>query len=61
MPTPRQQILNLADFMVEDIMSLSDEEVLREAEEDGIDLIEMRRDINRMIDRAFRIRDGERD
>lgn len=33
----RAQLQNLADALVEDIMSLSDEDILAEAREDGLD------------------------
>ena len=35
---PRKALLNLADALVEDLMQLSDEELLAELREDGIDI-----------------------
>jgi hypothetical protein len=46
-----EQLMRLSDFLVEDIMAMSDEEILDEAEEDGFDLEETRREMVAMVDR----------
>lgn len=51
MTTERSKLLRLADFLVEDIMATSDEDLLAEAEDDGFDLEETRREMVAMVDR----------
>lgn len=50
--TARQQLDNLTDAMIEDIMGLSDEEILAELREDGIDPDAQAADMRKLVDRA---------
>lgn len=49
--TEQSTLLRLADFLVEDIMATSDEDLLSEAEGDGFYLEESRREMVDMVDR----------
>lgn len=49
----RQQLDNLADALVDDIMALSDEEILAEAKEDGMDTEQNAKDMQAIFDRAI--------
>lgn len=46
-----EQLSRSADWFVEDILALSDEEVIAEAEEDGLDLERLRADMIAVVDR----------
>lgn len=49
--TERSTLLRLADFLAEDIMATTDEDLLAEAEEDGFDLEGYRLEMVAMVDR----------
>lgn len=51
--TERQKLDNLADALVADIMALSDEEILAEAREDGIDIEQNAKDMQVIFDKAI--------
>lgn len=50
--TARQQLDNLTDALVEDLMSLSDGELLAECIEDGEDPEQIATDMRKLVDRA---------
>lgn len=50
--TERQKLDNLADSLIADIMQLTDEEILAEAKEDGMDTEQNTRDMQAIFDRA---------
>lgn len=50
--TARQRLDNLADAFVEDILAMSDEEILAEAREDGIDVEQVAHDGRALFERA---------
>ncbi len=49
-----QALANLTDAMVEDILSLSDEDIRAELIEDGIDPEKLAADIKALIDKTIR-------
>jgi hypothetical protein len=49
--TAKEKLQNLADELVKDIDALSDEELLSEAMEDGIDLLQIKADFQNMLKR----------
>lgn len=49
--TEQAKLHRLADFLVDDIMATTDEEILAEAEEDGFDLEGSRLEMVAMVDR----------
>lgn len=49
--TERSKLLRLADFLAEDIMAMTDEDLLAEAEDDGFDLEGYRLEMVAMVDR----------
>ena len=55
-----QALANIADAMVEDILATSDEEILAELREDGIDVHKVRRLVDDAIRRA-KAQMGEKD
>lgn len=55
MTSPRKQLLNLADALVEDIMSMSDEEILAEFLEDGGSLEELEASFKSCHEKAKRL------
>lgn len=56
MTDARKQLDNLADAMVEDILSMTDEEIRAELIEDGEDLEEIGAKVRRQIDRLSRLK-----
>jgi hypothetical protein len=50
--TDRQRLLRLADAFVDDIMSMTDEEILCEAIEDGLDPNAVAAKMRRLFERA---------
>jgi hypothetical protein len=53
MITAARQLENLEDAMVEDILSLSDEEIIAEVIEDGEDPVEIAARVRRLFDAAL--------
>lgn len=49
----QQALANLADAMVEDILATSDEEILAELREDGLDPQKVADDMKRLADKAI--------
>lgn len=47
----RRALANLADLLVEDILSMTDEEIMAEAAEEGIDIVAEARKFRAMLDR----------
>lgn len=53
MSEPRRAMQNLAEFLVEDILSLTDEEVIAEIIEDGGDPDKIATDMRLMFERVW--------
>ncbi len=49
-----QALVNLADAMVEDILATSDEEILAEIREDGLDPQKVAEDMRRLVTTAIK-------